>query len=637
MALVLVPAVTAALPPEDRVKKAAAMRLGGDRAQELKPPASKPAAPKAAAPKKAAPKAPGATVKKGDSLSRIAKKLLGDASRWKEIYALNKDVIGKNPDLIKPGMKLKLPGDAQAPKAPTEVKPQQPGDRAQEQQKQQADAPKTDKAPAGDYREELKKITAQTREERAKIYETFKQQIASAPPGAKAKLYQARSQQLQALRAKSQAAKDAVRPKATTAAVGDTLRFDDQTEATILDVIERDGSPFLRVGDDEEYPAWLLNEVGVEDEDDDPEDDEHVDKPALALAAVGMPATVAAPDDHWPAPLAMPDEWLTPPTHMAEAAGRGEPTHMVVQDDGRVYGHVASFTVPLTRSDGSKFWLPRDLDLNATMQGHHQTASGQVAAVGMLMTDRSHTDINLPLDIARDKFGHVGNQFAQVRFGYDKVGLWAAGALTPGTPARSVVAARGGSLSGEWFPVLDDRGNWAGKYEFLGAQVVNFPGLSLNQPADRSRYGIAATHPGAFLAGLADDGYASGMSGVTAAKIPAGATVHMDDGTVYTVTRDIDVPDDAVDGGDPASVQQQNLPPGAAGAADVTNQGDMAAPGSTDQTMAMLTAIGDGLASLGDMMQQLLDRAPAPAAAAASVLSPEDQAAVDEAEALLNA
>jgi nucleoid-associated protein YgaU len=49
------------------------------------------------------------TVRSGDSLSKIAKKQLGDGNRWQEIYALNRDVIGANPDLIKPGQKLRLP------------------------------------------------------------------------------------------------------------------------------------------------------------------------------------------------------------------------------------------------------------------------------------------------------------------------------------------------------------------------------------------------------------------------------------------------------------------------------------------------------------------------------------------------
>jgi len=49
------------------------------------------------------------TVVAGDSLSKIAKKIYGDAGRWKQIYEANKDTI-KNPDLIHPGQVLKVPG-----------------------------------------------------------------------------------------------------------------------------------------------------------------------------------------------------------------------------------------------------------------------------------------------------------------------------------------------------------------------------------------------------------------------------------------------------------------------------------------------------------------------------------------------
>jgi len=47
-------------------------------------------------------------VKKGDSLSKIAKRTYGNASSWKKIFEANKDVI-KDPDKIFPGQKLKLP------------------------------------------------------------------------------------------------------------------------------------------------------------------------------------------------------------------------------------------------------------------------------------------------------------------------------------------------------------------------------------------------------------------------------------------------------------------------------------------------------------------------------------------------
>ncbi len=47
-------------------------------------------------------------VQSGDSLSKIAKEELGDASRWPEIFELNKDKI-EDPNLIHPGQELKMP------------------------------------------------------------------------------------------------------------------------------------------------------------------------------------------------------------------------------------------------------------------------------------------------------------------------------------------------------------------------------------------------------------------------------------------------------------------------------------------------------------------------------------------------
>ena len=48
------------------------------------------------------------TVVAGDTLSKIAKREYGDASKWQRIYEANKDTI-KNPDLIYPGQTFKIP------------------------------------------------------------------------------------------------------------------------------------------------------------------------------------------------------------------------------------------------------------------------------------------------------------------------------------------------------------------------------------------------------------------------------------------------------------------------------------------------------------------------------------------------
>ena len=46
------------------------------------------------------------TVKSGDSLSAIGQR---HGVAWRDIHEANKDVIGDDPDLIKPGQKLRIP------------------------------------------------------------------------------------------------------------------------------------------------------------------------------------------------------------------------------------------------------------------------------------------------------------------------------------------------------------------------------------------------------------------------------------------------------------------------------------------------------------------------------------------------
>ncbi|MGN0621132.1 MAG: LysM peptidoglycan-binding domain-containing protein [Porcipelethomonas sp.] len=48
-------------------------------------------------------------VKSGDCLWNIAKKYYGDGSQYTKIYEANKNIIGSNPNLIKPGQVLTIP------------------------------------------------------------------------------------------------------------------------------------------------------------------------------------------------------------------------------------------------------------------------------------------------------------------------------------------------------------------------------------------------------------------------------------------------------------------------------------------------------------------------------------------------
>jgi hypothetical protein len=71
-----------------------------------------------------APVARTVTVVPGDTLSGIAQRELGDGQRWREIYDLNRDQIS-DPNLIYPGMVLKLPdGGTPAPEPAPSPDPQ---------------------------------------------------------------------------------------------------------------------------------------------------------------------------------------------------------------------------------------------------------------------------------------------------------------------------------------------------------------------------------------------------------------------------------------------------------------------------------------------------------------------------------
>jgi uncharacterized protein YidB (DUF937 family) len=51
------------------------------------------------------------TVAPGDSLSKIAKRYYGDAQQWRRIYDANRERV-KDPDLIQPGWRLRIPDAA---------------------------------------------------------------------------------------------------------------------------------------------------------------------------------------------------------------------------------------------------------------------------------------------------------------------------------------------------------------------------------------------------------------------------------------------------------------------------------------------------------------------------------------------
>jgi nucleoid-associated protein YgaU len=51
------------------------------------------------------------TVEPGDTLRSIAAQVYGDPDRWSQIYDVNRDSIGPDPDSLRVGLRLRLPPD----------------------------------------------------------------------------------------------------------------------------------------------------------------------------------------------------------------------------------------------------------------------------------------------------------------------------------------------------------------------------------------------------------------------------------------------------------------------------------------------------------------------------------------------
>jgi len=80
-------------------------------------------------------------VRSGDTLRKIAERYLGSRDRSPAIYRINRSVIGGNPDLIEPGMRLRIPCSRTARSTPRKTQPAKPAAPETQAQTAPASAP----------------------------------------------------------------------------------------------------------------------------------------------------------------------------------------------------------------------------------------------------------------------------------------------------------------------------------------------------------------------------------------------------------------------------------------------------------------------------------------------------------------
>lgn len=168
-------------------------------------------------------------------------------------------------------------------------------------------------------------------------------------------------------------------------------------------------------------------------------------------------------------PTAPPEAWFKDPALTG-------PTALVVEDDGRVYGHIAAWGTCHIGQVGKCVEPPTSPSNYAYFRtGALRTAEGTSVAVGHLTMGTGHAGPRDSANAAAEHYDNTGTVFADVAAGEDAYGIWVAGSLRPGITSEQVRVARSAPISGDWRTIR-------GSLELVGALAVNVPGFPVPRP-----------------------------------------------------------------------------------------------------------------------------------------------------------
>lgn len=167
------------------------------------------------------------------------------------------------------------------------------------------------------------------------------------------------------------------------------------------------------------------------------------------------------------APAAPPKEWFDDP----KLTG---PTPLHIGDDGRVYGHAATWGTCHVGIGNSCTMAPKSQTSYAYFHtGEVVTADGSRLPVGRLTYGAGgHAGPNLGYRAAVEHYDSSTSLGALVRAGEDQYGIWVAGALVPEADDAAVRTMRATPLSGDWRRI-------GGNLEMVAALHVNTAGFPI--------------------------------------------------------------------------------------------------------------------------------------------------------------
>ena len=162
----------------------------------------------------------------------------------------------------------------------------------------------------------------------------------------------------------------------------------------------------------------------------------------------------------------------TPPSSWFENPKLKQATPLTVDDEGRVFGHIAAWHVDhIGMSFGTK--PPRSRSKYAYFHtGVVRTEEGTDVPVGQLTLAGGHAALEASAQEAVRHYDDTASAIADVHAGEDAYGIWVAGALRPGTTPEQIRTLRASAPSGDWRPVK-------GHLELVAVCQVNVPGFPI--------------------------------------------------------------------------------------------------------------------------------------------------------------
>lgn len=165
----------------------------------------------------------------------------------------------------------------------------------------------------------------------------------------------------------------------------------------------------------------------------------------------------------------LPAEWFSDP-------GFTERTPLTITDEGRVYGHLATWGTCHIGIPGACVTPPESRTQYAYFRtGAVMTDQGSVP-VGQITMATGHAGRDDSSMAAKAHYDHTGTVVCDVAAGEDGIGIWVAGALRPGVTDDQRRALQAASLSGDWRSI-------GGHLELVAALAVNVPGFPIPRVA----------------------------------------------------------------------------------------------------------------------------------------------------------